>query len=55
MNFNYEIINEEFENEFENDKIWVFILKFSTLITLKTIMKFDRNSNLKSFDCQIII
>ena len=33
MNFNYEIINEEFEN----DKVWVLILKFSTLTTLNLI------------------
>ena len=31
MNFNYEIINKEFEN----DKVWVLIFKFSTLTTLK--------------------
>ena len=31
MNFNYEIINEEFEN----DKVWVVILKFSILTTFK--------------------
>ena len=46
MNFNYEIINKEFEN----DKIWVVILKFSTLITLKTMGEFDPNLNLKIFD-----
>ena len=46
MNFNYEIINEEFEN----DKVWVVILKFSTLTTLKTIVEFDLNTNLKIFD-----
>ena len=43
MNFSYKIINEEFGN----DKIREVILKFSTLITLKTIVKFDSNSNLK--------
>ena len=31
MNFNYEIINEEFEN----NKVWVVIFKFSTSTTLK--------------------
>ena len=46
MNFNYEIINEEFDN----DIIWIVILKFSTLNTIKTMMKFDQNSNLKIFD-----
>ena len=29
MDFNYEIMNEEFEN----DKVWVVIFKFSTLTT----------------------
>ena len=33
-----------------NDKVWVVILKFTTLITLKTIVKFDPNTNLKIFD-----
>ena len=42
---NYEIINEKFEN----NKVWVVIFKFSTLITLKIIVKFDPNSNLKFF------
>ena len=46
MNFNYEIINEEFKN----DKVWVVILKFSILTTLKTMVKFDPNLNLKIFD-----
>ena len=46
MNFNYEIINEEFEN----DKVWVVIFKSSILTTLKTMMEFDSNSNLKIFD-----
>ena len=46
LNFNYEITNEEFEN----DKIWVVILKLSTLITLKTMVKFDSNPNLKIID-----
>ena len=50
MNFNYEIINEEFENE----KIWVVILKFSTLTTLKTMIKFNLNPNLKILICQTI-
>ena len=50
MDFNYEIINEEFEN----DKIWIVILKFSTLTTLKTMVEFDPNPNLKIFDCQTI-
>ena len=31
MDFNYEIIYEEFEN----DKVWVVIFKLSTLTTLK--------------------
>ena len=46
MNFNYEIINEEFEN----DKVWVVILKFLTLTTLKTMMELDSISNLKIID-----
>ncbi len=46
MNFNYEITDEEFEN----NKIWVIIIKFSTLTTLKTIVEFDPNPNLKIFD-----
>ena len=37
MNFNYEIINEEFIN----DKIWIVIFKFLTLTTLKTMVEFD--------------
>ena len=45
MNFNYEIINEEFEN----DKVWVVIFKSSILTTLKAMMEFDSN-NLKIFD-----
>ena len=35
INFNYEIINEEFEN----DKIWKVIHKFSILCTSKIIVK----------------
>ena len=46
MDFNYEIINEKFKN----DKVWVVILKFSTLITLKTKVEFDPNPNLKNFN-----
>ena len=46
MNFNNKIINEEFEN----DKVWVIIYKFSTLATLKIMVKFDLNLNLKNFD-----
>ena len=46
MDFNYEIINEEFEN----DKIWIVILKFLILTTLKTMMEFNPNSNLKIFN-----
>ena len=42
--FNYEIINEEFEN----DKIWIVIIKFLTLTTLKTMVEFDPNPNLKN-------
>ena len=34
IDFNYKIINEEFVN----DKIWVVILIFSTLTTLKTMV-----------------
>ena len=49
MDFNYEIINEEFEN----DKVWVVILKFPILTTLKTMVKFDPNLNLKFFDLPI--
>ena len=43
MDFNYEFINEEFEN----DKVWVVILKFWTLTTLKTMVEFDTNPDLK--------
>ena len=50
MDFNYEIINEGFEN----DKVWIVILKFSTLTTLKTMVEFDINLNLKIFNCQTI-
>ena len=50
INFNYEIINEEFEN----DKVWVVIFKFSILTTLKAMMEFDLNLNLKFLICQII-
>ena len=42
IDFKYEIINEEFEN----DKVWVVILKFSTLTTLKIMVEFDLNSKL---------
>ena len=40
------LINEEFEN----DKVWVVVLKFTTLTTLKTMVEFDLNLNLKIFD-----
>ena len=46
MNFNYQIINEEFEN----DKVWIVILKFLTLTTLKIMMELDSNPNLKIID-----
>ena len=46
MDFNYKITNEEFEN----DKVWVVIFKFSTLTTLKIIVEFDPNTNLKIFN-----
>ena len=46
MDFNYKIINEEFEN----DKVWVVIFKSSILTTLKTIVEFDPNPNLKIFE-----
>ena len=46
MDFNYEIINEEFEN----DKVWIVILKFSTLTTLKAMVEFNPNPNLKILD-----
>ena len=46
MDFNYEIINKEFVN----DKVWVVILKSSTLTTLKTMLEFYPNSNLKIID-----
>ena len=46
----YEIIYEEFEN----DKVWIVILKFSILTTLKIMMEFDPNPNLKIFICQTI-
>ena len=39
MDLNYKIIIKEFEN----DKVWVVILKFSTLTTLKTMVEFDPN------------
>ena len=38
MDFNYEIINEQFEN----NKVWVVILK--------VMVEFDPNPNLKIFD-----
>ena len=50
MDLNFKIINEEFENE----KVLVVILKFSILTTLKTMVKFDRNSNLKILICQTV-
>ena len=40
MDFNNEIIN----------KVWVVIIKFSTLTTLKIMIKFDLNLNLKIFN-----
>ena len=46
MDFNYKMINKEFEN----DKVRVVIIKFSTLITLKAMVEFDLNPNLKFFD-----
>ena len=46
MNFNYKIINEEFEN----DKTLVVILKSSILTNLKIILKFALNLNLKIFN-----
>ena len=46
MDFNNEIINEEFTN----DKVWVVIFKFSTLTSLKIMVNFDPNSNLKIFN-----
>ena len=46
MDLNYEIINEKYES----DKIWVVILKSSTLTTLNTMVEFDQNSNLNIFD-----
>ena len=45
IDFNYKIINEEFENY----KVWIVILKFSTLTNLKTMVEFDPNLNLKIF------
>ena len=45
MTFNYEIINEKFEN----DKVQVVIFKFSTLTTLETMVEFDSNPKLKIF------
>ena len=50
MNFNYEIINDEFEN----DKVWIVILKFSILTNLKTMVEFDPNPNLTILICQTI-
>ena len=46
IDFNYKIINEGFEN----DKVCVVILNFSTLTTVKTMVEFDSNPNLKIFD-----
>ena len=46
MDFNYEIINKEFEN----DKNWIVIFKFSILTTLKIMVEFDSNPNLKILD-----
>ena len=45
IDFKYEIINEEFEN----DKVWIVILKFLILTTLKTMVEFDPNPKLKIF------
>ena len=42
MDFNYKIINENFEN----DKVWIVIFKSSTLTTLKTMVEFNSNSNM---------
>ena len=41
MDFNCEIVNEELDN----DKAWVVILKFSILTTLKTMVEFVSNQN----------
>ena len=46
IDFNYKIINDEFEN----DKVWIVILNFSTLTTSKTMVEFDSNPYLKIFD-----
>ena len=46
MNFNYEIINKEFEN----DNVWVVIFKSSILTTSNIMMEFDSNLNLKIFN-----
>ena len=46
MDFNQEIINEEFEN----NKVWIVIVKFSNLTTLKIIVEFNLNSDLKIFN-----
>ena len=46
MDFNYKIINEKFEN----NKVWIVIIKFSTLTTLKKIVEFNSNLNFKIFD-----
>ena len=46
MDYNYKIINEEFEN----NKVWIVIFKSLILATLKTKVKFDLNLNLKIFD-----
>ena len=44
MDYNYKIIN----NVFGNDKVLVVILKFSTLTTLKAMVEFDPNQNIKT-------
>ena len=46
MDYNYKIINEEFEN----NKVWIVIFKSLILATLKTKVKFDLNLNLKIFN-----
>ena len=43
MDFNYEIINEEFKNK----KVCVVIIKFSTITTFKAIVEFDLYPNWK--------
>ena len=44
------MFGNKYNEEFENDKNWIVIFKFSTFTTLKIMVEFDLNSNLKIFN-----